>query len=144
MDGKKAVSLVVAGLLLAGVAFAAFGHHASPDRLLAPSIFYSYDSAGNVSQMMFSLDEEGGTTAVDVYDDTYEGTAAGRHAEELAYEYDAAEGEVRFGGRVWKIEGESGSRVLHNVSAQDGAGLWGTYYEDEGSARAATPYDAPR
>lgn len=138
MRGKK-VAIAMAVTVLAAVAFLALAPKASPSRLLAPSIFVSYDEDGNESRIFFHLGTESGDVYVDACDDVNFGKSWGRYLEPTSFRYDPAAGEVCFDGMRWKVSGEPGSRVLKNVENDRGV-LWGTYYENLESAVSAEPY----
>lgn len=136
---RKRIAFVLAAVLFAGVAFVALSPKVSPSQSLAPSIFVSYDERGNESRIIFSVNVDTGETCVGAFDDLNHGKAWGRFLGDSPFDYDPSSGRVSFGGMVWDLSGEVGSRVLENISSDSGIS-WGKYYEDAEDALLAEPY----
>lgn len=106
---------------------------------LAPAIFVSFEQmpSGELveSRVLFHKPDGLGDPYVEVSDDGHDASALARSLSPEAYEYETSTGKVEFAGMEWELSGEEGNRTLSNTKTVR-SNLWGTYYEDETTARA--------
>lgn len=106
---------------------------------LAPAIFVSFEQmpSGELveSRVIFHKPDGLGDPYVEVSDDGHDASALARSLSPEAYEYETSTGKVEFAGMEWELSGEEGNRTLSNTKTVR-SNLWGTYYEDETTARA--------
>lgn len=87
------------------------------------------------SRVIFHKPDGLGDPYVEVSDDGHDASALARSLSPEAYEYETSTGKVEFAGMEWELSGEEGNRTLSNTKTVR-SNLWGTYYEDETTARA--------